>query len=232
MLKYTFFFLSLIISFSGSASGIAKFKGMDSGEPYLLSIEYLDRNTSRIDLDDNNDVKSYLLFKDRQAQVVTDYQGNTLVVDLANISTVAQNLGVMSLLGIDSEALLVRVISMEKTGNKERVAGIDGEVFKLTWSRNNVQQQDQLVVSSNRQAWEYTQAWIEAIEIISKSSPSIDIKGDKLLTRLSNDKLGILRLGDRFRLVTVQNRQVNPARFIAPDTSFTIPGLGDLLGNM
>gem|GEM_PF-1452777 len=232
MLKCAFFFLSLFISFSGSASGIAKFKGMDGGESYLLSLEYLDRNTSRINMDDNSDVKSYLLFKDRQAQVVTDYQGNTLVVDLANISSVAQNLGVMRVLGIDSETLLVRIISMEKTGKKERVAGIDGEVYKLTWSRNNVQQQDQLVVSSNRQAWEYTQAWIEAIEIISKSSPSIDINGDELLVGLRNDKLGILRLGDRFRLVSVQNRQLNPARFIAPDTSFTIPGLGGLLENM
>jgi len=232
MLKHIFFFFLLLIPFSAQSSGVAKFKGMDNGKPYTLSLEYLNKNTSRIDMDDNSDISSYLLFKDKQAQVVTAYQGNTLVMDLANVSQMAQGLGVMSVLGIDSETLQIKVLRMEPTGKKEKVAGIEGEVYKLTWTRNNVKQQDDLVVSNDRRAWEYTEAWVDAVNAISKSSPSINIQGDELLNRVSKDKIGILRLGKRFRLVSVQNRPVNPARFVAPDTSFTIPGLGDLLGGL
>lgn len=183
-------------------------------------------------MDDNSGVSSYLLFRDRQAQVVTEYQGNTLVMDLANMSTMAQSLGIMNVLGINSETLLINVLGMQATGEKEQVAGIEGEVYKLTWSKNNVKHVDQLVVSSNARAWEYTEAWIEAIDTISRSSTSISINGDELLARLRSDKLGILRLGNRFRLVSVQSNPVNRARFIAPDTSISIPGLGGMLENL
>lgn len=232
MLKQLFFFLSLLVTYSALASGTAQFKGVDGGEAYTLSLEYLDRNTSRIDMDDKGDVESYLLFKEKQAQVVTGYQGSTVVVDLANMSTIAQNLGVMSVLGIDSDTLQIDIISMEATGKKEKVAGIEGEVYKLTWARNNVKQQDELVLSSNNQIWEYTEAWASAVDTINNSSPSININGDALLSKISNEKLGILRLGNRFRLVSVFNKPVNPSRFDTPDTSFTIQGLGGLLENM
>jgi len=232
MLKQSFLFLLLLIPFSAQSSGIATFKGMDNGKPYTLSLEYLNKNTSRIDMNDNSDISSYLLFKNSQAQVISAYQGNTLVMDLANVSQMAQGLGVMSVLGIDSETLLIKVISMQPTGKKERVAGIEGEVYKLTWTRNNVKQQDDLVLSKDKRAWEYTEAWVDAVDIISKSSPSIDIQGDELLHKVSKDKIGILRLGKRLHLVSVKSQPVNPARFVAPDTSFTIPGLGDLLGGL
>jgi hypothetical protein len=224
MLKHVFFFFLLLIPFSAQSSGVATFKGMDNGKPY--------KKTSRVDMDDNSDIDSYLLFKEKSAQVITAYQGNTLVMDLANVSQMAQGLGVMSVLGIDSESLSIRVIRMDPTGKKEKVAGVEGEVYKLTWTRNNVKQQDELVLSKDSRVWEYTEAWVNAIDAISISSPSINIQGDELLNRVSNDKVGILRLGKRFRLVSVKNGPVSPARFVAPDTSFTIPGLGDLLGGL
>lgn len=217
---------------TAAASGIAQFKGVDGGEAYTLSLEYLDRNTSRIEMDVKGDVESYLLFKEKQAQVITEFQGNTLVMGLADMSTMAQNLGVMSVLGIDSDTLQIDIISLQATSKKEKVAGIEGEVYKLTWVRNNVRQQDELVLSSNNQAWEYTEAWTSAVDTINNSSPSININGDVLLSRISNEKLGILRLGNRFRLVSVLNKSVSPARFNTPDTSFTIPDLGGLLKNL
>lgn len=229
MLKPVFFCLLFLIPSSTYASGIAKFKGIDNGEPYTLSLEYLSRNTSRIDMDDNSDVDSYLLFNNKQAQVITAYQGSTLVMDLASMSQMAQSLGVMSVLGIDSETLQIHVISMEPTGKKEKVAGIEGEVYKLTWSRNKVKQQDELVVSRDERVWEYTEAWVDAMDAISQSSPSISIRGNELLARISNDKIGVLRLGNRFRLASVQNKPVSHTRFVAPNTSITIPGLGGLL---
>jgi hypothetical protein len=233
MLKQIFFFLlMLLLTNSVHASGIARFSGLDNGSPYTLSLEYLNRATSRIDMDDSSDVESYLLFKNRQGQVVTRYQGNTLVMDLANMNRMAQSLGIMNVLGIDSETLMINVVSMKATGKKEKVSGIEGEVYKLTWIRDNIQYQDELVVTSDSKAWEYTEAWIDVVENISRSSPSININGGELLTRVSNDKLGILRIGNRFRLVSVHNKTVSPERFIAPDTSFEIPGLGDLLGNL
>ncbi len=232
MLKPVLFIILLLLSNSAMSSGIATFKGMDNGKPYTLSLEYLNKDVSRIDMDDDSDVDSHLLFNEKLVQVITAYQGNTLVMDLASVSQMAQGLGVMSVLGIDSENMSVRVTRLEPTGKKEKVAGIEGDVYKLSWTRNNVKQEDVLVLSKDVRVWQYTQAWVNALDAISLSSPSINIQGDQLLNRVSNDKVGILRLGNRFRLVSVQSRPVSPARFVAPDTSFTIPGLSDLLGGL
>ena len=232
MLKPLFFSLIMLLATSANASGIARFKGMDGGKPYTLSLEYIDQTTSRIDMDAKSETAGYLLFNNRQAQIVSSYQGNTLVMDLASMNQMAQSLGVMKMLGIDSETLLVHVINMKATGKKETVAGIVGEVYKINWSRNNVKHQDELVLSRSPLAWEYTAAWIDAIDVISKASPSIDIKGDELMAKVKKDKLGILRFGSRFQLVSAKSKVINPARFVAPDTSFNIPGLSDLLGNL
>ena len=232
MLKHVFSFFLLLIPFSAYPSGIAVFNGIDNGKPYNLSIEYQNKNTSRINMDDHSDISSYLILKEKQAQVVSAYQGNTLVMELANVSQMAQSLGVLSVLGIDSDNLSIHVLRIEPTGKNEKVAGIEGKVYKLTWTRNKVTQQDELVLSKDRRAWEYTEAWASAIDAINLSSPSINISGGELLKRVSNDKVGILRLGNRFRLTSVKSLAVSPARFVAPDTSFTIPGLGDLLGKI
>jgi hypothetical protein len=233
MLKQVVFFLQLLLlTHAAFASGIAKFRGVDNGNPYKLSLEYLDRTTSRIDIDDSSDVNSYLLFKNRQAQVVTSYQGSTLVMDLADVNQMAQDLGIMNVLGIGSGPLMIHVLSLQATGKKEKVAGIEGEVYKLTWIRDSIKHEDELVLSRDRQAWEYTEAWIDVIDIISRSSPSINIKGDELLTRIDKDRLGILRLGNRFRLASVHNKAVSPERFVAPNTRIEIPALGDLLDNL
>lgn len=232
MMKQLFFFLMLLVSYSAVASGIAQFKSVDGGESYTLNLEYLDSKTSRIDTDASSDTSSYLIFRDGKATVVAGYQGNTLVMDLNNVSSMVENLGVMSVLGIDSETLLINVVSIEATGKKEKVAGIEGQVYRLTWTRNNVRQQDELVLSKDMQVWNYTKAWINIAETISNSSPSISIKGDELLALIGKEKLGILRVGNRFRLISMLSKSVNPARFIAPDTSLTIPNLGGLLEKM
>lgn len=232
MLKHVLLFILLLTPFSAQSSGIATFKGMDNGKAYTLSLEYLNKSTSRIDLDDNSDVYNYLLFKEKLVQLITAYQGNTLVMDLANVSQMAQGLGVMSVLGIDSENLSIHVTGLDPTGRKEKVAGVEGEVYILSWTRNNEQQKDELVLSKDSRAWEYTEAWVNAVDAISRSSPSINIQGDVLFKRVDTEKIGILRLGKRMRLVSLQKRPVNPERFIAPDTSFSIPGLGDLLGSL
>ena len=128
MLKPLVFSLLMLFATSANASGIAKFKGFDGGKPYTLSLEYLDQTTSRIDMDTKNDATGYQLFNNRQAQVISSYQGNTLVMDLASMNQMAESMGVMKMLGIDSEALLVHVISMKATGKKEAVAGIVGSL--------------------------------------------------------------------------------------------------------
>ncbi len=231
MKQYLFSILLMLLVAEASASGIAKFRGMDGGKPYTISLEYLNQTTSRIDMDTRNEASAYLLFNNRQAQVVSFYAGNTLVMDLASMNQMAESLGVTKMLGIDSDNLLVHVNRMQATGKKETVAGITGEIYLVDWSRNNVKNRDEVVLSRSSLAWAYTATWIDAIEVISNSSPSINIRGDELLAKVKKEKLGILRFGNRFQLVSARSMQINPERFIAPDSSFDIPGLGDLFGN-
>jgi len=232
-MKKTYFIVLLMLSVStADASGIAQFKGLDDGKAYRFGFEYLTQTTSRLNLDTDAEGNSYLLFKGDQVQVVTHYQGNTLVLDLESMNQMAQNFGALSLPGIDSDSLSVQVLSIKPTNSKEKIAGFNGDVYDIVWTRNGAKHQDEVVLSRSSLAWQYTSTWIHSLEMISKSSSSIEIKGDELMEKIKKEQLGLLRFGDRLTLVQASSQLINPDRFIAPDVSFTIPSLGDLLGNL
>ncbi len=227
------FFALILLTFAvqataASNAGTAVFQSKEGGTNSTTRFEYLNESTSRMDVDGQKSGDSYMLFKDGKALVVTHTQGQTIVMDMAKLSSMASSFGAAT--GQSTKGFTSSVNSMKATGNKETVAGIKGEIYLLEWVENGEKRQDELVLSKDNKARAYTRAWMNAISVMQKAGAQQEIKGDHLIARLDKKKLGILRLGNRFELKSIKSGSPDVARFKVPESTMEMPDLGSLFG--
>lgn len=231
MIKNVFAIILLIFSTqaaAGSNGGAAVFQSKEAGASSTTRFEYLDESTSRMGVEGQKNADSYMLFKDGKALVVTHTQGQTIVMDMAQLANMASSLGAAT--GQSTKGFTSSVDSMNATGKKETVAGIKGEIYQLEWVENGEKRQDELVLSKDRNVRAYTRAWMNAIRVMQEAGAQQEIKGDHLVARLDKKKLGILRLGERFELKSIKSGSPDAARFEAPESTMDMPDLGSLFG--
>lgn len=231
MIKRLLVFIFLTFSvqaIAASNAGTAVFQSKEGGANSTTRFEYLNDSTSRMDVDGQSNADSYMLFKDGKARVVTHTQGQTIVMDMAQLASMASSFGAAT--GQSTKGFTSTVDSMTATGKKEIVAGIKGEVYLLEWVENGEKRQDELVLTKDKKARAYTRAWMNAIRVMQKSGTQQEIKGDHLIARLDKKKLGILRLGERFELKSIKSGAPDTARFEVPQSTMEMPNLGSLFG--
>ena len=231
MIKHllAFIFLTFTVhAIAASNAGTAVFQSKEGGANSTTRFEYLDESTSRMDVEGQKDGDSYMLFKGDKALVVTHTQGQTIVMDMAQLSSMASSFGAAT--GQSTKGFTSSVDSMKATGKKQTVAGIKGEIYQLEWVENGEKRQDELVLSKDKKARAYTRAWTNAIRVMQKAGAQQEIKGDHLMARLDKKKLGILRLGDRFELKSIKSSSPDVARFEVPESTMEMPNLGNLFG--
>lgn len=231
MIKHflTFIFLAFTVQANAASNaGTAVFQSKEGGANSTTRFEYLDESTSRMDVEGQKNGDAYMLFKGGKALVVTHTQGQTIVMDMAQLSSMASSFGVAT--DQSTKGFTSSIDSMKATGKKETVAGIQGEVYQLEWLENGEKRQDELVLSKDKKARAYTRAWMNAIRMMQKAGAQQEIKGDHLVARLDKKKLGILRLGDRFELKSIKSSSPDVARFEVPESTMEMPNLGSLFG--
>jgi len=211
-----------------TAAGVAKFKSTENGESVTTVFEYLDKSTARMNVPSEDGGESYMLFRDGKALVVANTQGQTLVMDMAKLSSMADSFGASA--GQQTQSFSSSVRSMKPTGRFESVAGIKGEIYKLEWTENGKNRTDNLVLTKNKSAIDYTRAWMGVVRTIEKSGSKKQVKGDQLFAKIEKKKMGILRLGDRFELVSVKLGKPDASRFKVPKATMEMPDLGSLMG--
>ena len=224
----TVLLLASFQAFAMTAGGIAKFKSMEKGESTTLTFEFLNEFTSRMNFPVDKNASGYLLFSEGKAFIVSQSEGETIVMDMAEISKMASSFGANS--GDYAQDFRSQVISMKPTGDSEEVAGIRGEVYRLEWIENGKKHVDDLVVSRDDKAVVYTRAWLSAVQNMQSAVPQQQVKGDDLMATLYNENFGILRLGDRFRLESITIAKQDPARYAVPESTLQIPNFGALTG--
>ena len=75
--------------FAMTAGGIAKFKSMEKGESTTLTFEFLNEFTSRMNFAVGQEASGYMLFSEGKAFIVSQSDGETIVMDMAEISKMA-----------------------------------------------------------------------------------------------------------------------------------------------
>ncbi len=187
-----------------------------------MTFEY-EGDRLRINMDGQG---SYMLLRDNSIYVVTDQDGEVMVIDLKQTMSMFGNLAKSAV----PDMADVSVESLEPTGRKETVAGIDGEVYLLKFvDHEGKRQEADLVLSPDRRAVGFRDAMHRMAgsmgDLVDQQESS-----DKLQNQLGARNLGVLRYGSDMRVAAITETRVDAARFVLPAEPTDLSGLGGLLG--
>ena len=146
--------------------------------------------------------QGYMLVLDGKAYSVSTVGGQTMVMDLSSIPRQGAQEATPS--------TVARITRLEKTGGKETVAGIEGEVYRMAWTDGQgnayegeaVLTDDALVREMQEAFWAFAQAMTK--------------QGEKIGTRLREEGLATLRVKQDFVLVDISAES-------RPAEDFTLP---------
>jgi hypothetical protein len=117
-------------------------------------------------------------------------------------------------------------LKYSKTGKSETVAGYKGEVYTLTWRDNKGTHTEDAVLSSHKDVREFFGAWMHLAKSLA-SSVGQEIALDKTVWDfLEREGKGVLRLGEEFRVLSIEARKVDANRFVLPAEPMQMPKMG------
>jgi hypothetical protein len=169
---------------------------------------------------------SYMLVNDQNMYVVADNDGQIMVIDLQQA---------MSMFGGMAQSAVpdlaeVRVDSLEATGRKETIAGIEGEIYNLSFVDHNGQaQQDELVLSPDARAVGFRDAMHRVASTVGDMVDQRDA-ANLLQTRLNDSEMGVLRYGKDMRVASITQQRIDPTRFTLPAEPTDLSALSGILG--
>lgn len=160
------------------------------------SIQWLDVNSVRFNIPDSND---YLLSRDNKVYVVTNEDGQPMVMDIAGMAQMA-----MAFADEDSLNKMMpdAISNVKSTGKTETIGGIKGDVYTLTIQEKGGDKYDvEAVLSKDKTANELTAVYIKLMQTML----GVD-NLQKTFEQLPKNKRGILRLDDEFKIISLSNK--------------------------
>lgn len=170
--------------------------------------------------------KGYMLVLGERIYAVSDENGEIMVIDVKQTLSMFGNMAQSAI----PDMAGVNVESLEATGRSETVAGIKGEVYKLSYTdMEGRPQESELVLSSDRRAMGFRDA---VHRMASTLSSMLAQQGthDRLQAQLAAQELGVLRYGEDMRVTSITETRVADARFVLPAEPTDLTGLGGLFG--
>ncbi|MFM9269789.1 hypothetical protein ACJ7V3_05960 [Halomonas elongata] len=152
----------------------------------------------------------FMLLRDGKGYLVSQVQGQTMVMDMAKLKDMAENMGGSEVETITGKQAS-RVDALEATGDSESIAGLEGDVYRLQWTdKNGSAHDDELVLSDDPQV-------LELMSAFHDYQRSMTGESDPIATTLEERGLGMLRFGDRFRLAELSDASPAPDIFELPE---------------
>ncbi len=158
----------------------------------------------------------FMLLKDGQGYMVSQMQGQTMVMDMARLKEMAESMGGDQAVGGLTSQQAASVESLEATGESETIAGLEGEVYRLSWTdKAGTAHDDTLVLSDDAQVRELMTAF-HAYQQTMTGEP------DPIATALEERGLGMLRFGERFRIAEMRDTTPPASAFELPEDAMTL----------
>ena len=198
------------------AAGIATLATGSGQDAETMVIEYDDHGRTRMNMPAGQEGNGYMLSRDGKVWMVMNMQGQVMVMDMARMAAMAPPSG--------DDTLQQEFISARATGKKETVAGFVGEVYELSWKDRNGVQTAMAVLSKDPAVVEYSNAWMKLAENMAKSMGQKT--GNSIGRYLEKKGLGVLKMGDDFRVVSIQPGKVNEQDFVLPKATMQMPMFG------
>lgn len=149
---------------------------------------------------------TYMIVRDGKTYSVTDQGGQTMVMDISSMSQMADSQAAAEMGVQKAES----VNSIEATGETETVAGIEGEIYTITWTDNQGEQQQNTAVLSDN---ELTVGLTEAFQSFADAGGG---QPDPIGAAMAERGLGILRFGDSFTVISISGETPAAGEFELP----------------
>lgn len=190
-----------------------------------MKMEYRGKDKLRVNIT-SGDGEGYMLHTGGKSYFVGGEPGQEVVMDMASMASMAGNMGQQSA----PPAMAGKVLSFEKTGRSEKIAGIKGDIYKVRYIDHEGKERDiELTLSGDPRVLEFRDAMLGMAQSMAKfSSAGQDTTGD-MEKELGKRGLGPLRFGSDMKVTAISDRKIDNARFELPaepmDMS-ALPGMG------
>ncbi|EPC02126.1 hypothetical protein L861_05045 [Litchfieldella anticariensis FP35 = DSM 16096] len=213
-MKYLVAGLMLATALPVFADGKATIATSDTQNDMQMVIHWTD-DSMRMDFPAQQ--QGYMLMRDGKGYMVTEQAGQPIVMDMAMLKGMTEAMGEEANAVNANQAKSVE--SLEATGEKETVAGIEGDVYRIQWTDHGGNaHDDQMVLSDEPLGREMLQAFQSYVQIVMDEPDPI---GTALLER----DLGMLKFGDKFRVVEMADASPEAAMFELPENAMTMEDL-------
>ena len=225
------------LAFAGGSAEFEAGSGSDRAQVRFEFDRQLLRMTPMKVAGNQNEGEFYSVFRDGKMYSVVSNDGQPMVVEvgamlkmmgkmMANQPTVSD--------GLDD---IAEFHGLKATGRSETHAGVTGEVHTLEYTTSaGKRESKELVLAENSTLFEMGNAMSQFSQSMAASmGQPVDTPGSKAIeAELSSRKLGVLRVGDDFRLVRLDKTTPAAARFALPAEPMQMPempaGLQQMLG--
>lgn len=148
------------------------------------------------------DAADYMIIRDGKGYSVSTGYGQPRVFAL-NVSNSDD--------GQEDESVFDSVDSIEATGGGETVAGIEGQVYRMTTTDSDGKTETmKVVLTSNPLVMEMTQAYMRAIQTLAGR------KDDAFMAALPGGRSGLLRVEDDYRVTSISGAEPAASLFVLP----------------
>jgi hypothetical protein len=170
-----------------------------------------------------------MLLREGTLYVVTVSDGQPMVI---NASSMMQAYSGFVQAAAPS-ATTAEFVSLKKTGRKETVAGIEGEVYQLTVREDGAEQVQEMVMSGDKRAREFRDA-LFAMATIGEQLLTDEQRADSegLQRELQGMNMGVLRVGTDLTVTAIDSDTVAESRFVLPAEPMDMGNLGGMLSGM
>lgn len=210
-----------------ASTALAGSATVESPNGERMVFEYADGNKLRLNTPQQD---TYMLVRDNTLYAVSYNNGQPMVV---NASTMMK--GFASMAKMTEQAApagaTAEVISIEATGRRETVAGIRGEIYKITTREEGDSITQEVVMSSDARALEFRDALFTMIRASTEAmDEELRRNSEDFRKRLGSMNMGILRYGTEMKLAAIDGDTVAAARFELPAKPVDMNDLGGLMG--
>ncbi|MEM1143448.1 MAG: hypothetical protein AAGI88_12765 [Pseudomonadota bacterium] len=173
---------------------------------------------------------NYFLIRDDNMYSVSYEGGQPMVIDAGSMM---KALG-PALKQYASSEMTAELVSMKKTGKKETIAGLRGDVYTVTVRNESGENEThEVVLSTDKRAREFTDAMFLMTSLSATlGGEQAESQMNDIKSRLDRLNSGFLRFGDDMVLASIDGKTVPAERFELPAEPMDLGGLGAMLGNM
>lgn len=220
---------SLLLAPLAFAGGTAEFEAGSGSDRARVSFEF-DRQQLRMTpmKADGSEGEGYSIFRDGKMYSVASNDGQLMVIEMGAMMKMMGNMMARQPRVSDGLDDITEFHGLKATGRSETHAGVTGEVHTLEYSnRAGKRESKELVLAKNSALFEMGVAMSQFSQSMAASmGQPLNTPGSKAIEdELRGRKLGVLRVGNDFRLTRLDKATPSASRFKLPAEPMQMPAM-------